>query len=148
MEKEVVNCINKILVTGIDVREALRSVHCQLKKVLESERMIVILLGEENKGFRYFDFENGKSAKEWVLDVIPSEETSWKKVFETGLPVVASEISKDDSWFYRKLFLGGMMSSLFFPLIYEGKVIGTLNFGSKRPSHFSEDHIHFLERVE
>jgi len=147
MEKEVVNCINKILVTGIDVREALRSVHCQLKKVLESERMIVILLGEENKGFRYFDFENGKSEKEWVLDVIPSEETSWKKVFETGLPVVVPEISKDDSWIYRKLFQGGMKSSLFFPLIYEGKVIGTLNFGSKRPSHFSEDHIHFLERV-
>ena len=147
MEKEVVNCINKILVTGIDVREALRSVHCQLKKVLESERMIVILLGEENKGFRYFDFENGKNAKEWVLDVIPSEETPWKKVFETGLPVVVPEISKDDSWIYRKFFQGGMKSSLFFPLIYEGRVIGTLNLGSKRPNHFSQDHIHFLERV-
>jgi len=41
----------------------------------------------------------------------------------------------------------GIRSSLVFPLEYKGKIIGTMNFGSKEINHFSDHHVNFLASV-
>ena len=63
MEKEIVNNVNKILASSLDMKELIKAVHSELKKVLDSERMSIALFNEEGKGFRYFALERDYDAE-------------------------------------------------------------------------------------
>jgi PAS domain S-box-containing protein len=148
MEKEVVNNINKILASSLEVRRVIKAVHSELKKVFDSERMTITLLNEGGGGFQYFALEKDYEAKELSGGVIyPKEGTSLEKATGTGLPVIVSDTGKGDSWLDQKLLKEGIRSSLVFPLEYKGKVIGTMNFGSKETDHFSDHHVNFLHSI-
>jgi PAS domain S-box-containing protein len=148
IEKEVASNINKILASSLDVRQVIKAVHSELKKVFDSERMTITLLNEEREGFQYFALEKDYDAKELVGGVIyPKEGTPFAKATETGLPAIVPDTKKSDSWVDQKVLKEGIRSSLVYPLEYKGKIIGTMNFGSSEASHFSEDHVHFLRSI-
>ncbi len=147
-EKEVVNNINRILASSLEVRGVTKAVHSEIKKVFDSDRMTITLLDEREEGFRYFALEKDDDTKALTGGVLyPKEGTSLATVTETGLPVVVSSTEESDSWLNQKLLEEGIRSSLFFPLEYKGKIIGTMNFGSKEINHFSNHHAHFLRSV-
>ena len=123
IEKEVVNSINKILASSLDVRQMIKTVHSEFKKVFDSERMTITLLDEGGEGFQYFALEKDDKAKELVGGVIyPKEGTTLAKAIESGLPVIVPDTEKSDSWVDQKLLKEGIHSSLVFPLEYKGKV--------------------------
>ena len=148
MEKEVINNINKILASSLEVRGVVKAVHSELKKVFDSERMTITLLDEGGEGFQYFALEKDYEAKELTGGVIyPKEGTPFAKARESGLPVMVPDTGKSDSWVDQKLLKEGIRSSLVFPLEYKGKVIGTMNFGNKKPNYFSDHHVNFLHSI-
>jgi len=148
MEKEVVNNINKILASSLNVREVIKAVHSELKKVINSERMTITLLDEKGEGFRYFALEKDYEAKEFSGGVIyPKEGTPFAQAVDTGQPVIIQDTENSDSWVNQKLRKEGIRSSLVYPLEYKGKVFGTLNFGSREPNNFSDQHINFLRSI-
>jgi len=148
MEKEVVNNIGRILASSLDVRKVTKAVHSELKRVLDCQRMTITLFDEGGDGFRYFVLEKDYDAKELVDGVIyPQKGTPFEKAIETRQPVVISDTAESDSWINQKLYKEGIRSSLVIPLEYKGKVIGTMNFGSKEVGLFSEKHIHFLNQI-
>jgi PAS domain S-box-containing protein len=147
-EKEVLNSINKIIASSLDVREVIKAVHSELKKVLGSERITITLLDEGRDKFRYFALEKDDETQELVsLEGYPKEGTPFAEAVERGQPILISDTSQRDSWIDRRLFEEGIRSSLVFPLKYQGKMMGTINFGSRKIGHFSEDHIRFLKEV-
>jgi len=148
MEKEVVNNINKILASSLNVREVIKAVHSELKKVINSERMTITLLDERGEGFRYFALETDYEGKELSGGITyPKEGTPFAQAVDTGQPVIVQNTEKNDSWVNQKLLNEGIRSSLVYPLEYKGKVFGTLNFGSKDPYNFSDQHINFLRSI-
>jgi len=148
VEKEVINNINRILASSLDMRQVIRSVHSEMKRVLNSERMTVTLWDEGGKGFRYFALEKEGDVDRRVADALfPSEGTPFEQVVATGQPVMVPDTEKSDAWVNQALWKEGIRSSLVFPLEYKGRVIGTINFGSREKSHFSEDHVRFLYQV-
>jgi PAS domain S-box-containing protein len=148
MEKEVVNNVNKILASHLDVRKVIRAIHSELKRVLDSERMTITLLEGQGMGFRYFASEKEDSVQELIDEEIhPRDGTPFSRALETGQPVVIRDTEETDSWINQRLFQEGIRSSLVFPLEYKGRIMGTVNFGSKNPNHFSEDHVRFLQQL-
>lgn len=148
MEKEVVNNINKILASSLDVRDVIRAVKTELKRIISADRMTLTLLDEKGEGFRYFALEKDYEAQELIVGVTyPKEGTPLTKVTETGQPVIVSDTEKSDSWVDQKLLKEGIRSSLVFPLEYKGKVIGTINFGSKEANYYSDYHVKFLHSI-
>jgi PAS domain S-box-containing protein len=148
MEKEVVNNLNTILASNLDVRKVIRAIHAELKRVLESDRMTITLLESQGIGFRYFALEKEDDAQEMMDEEIhPNDGTPFSKVMETGQPILLSDTGESDSWIDRKLFREGIRSSLVFPLEYKERIIGTINFGSRKPGHFSDDHVRFVQQV-
>jgi PAS domain S-box-containing protein len=148
MEKEVVNNINKILASNLDVRKVIKAIHAELKRVLESDRMTITLVEGQGIGFRYFALEKEEVAQEMMDEEIhPKDGTPFSKVMETGQPILVSDTEESDNWIDRKLFREGIRSSLVFPLEYKERIIGTINFGSRKPGHFSEDHVRFLKQL-
>jgi PAS domain S-box-containing protein len=77
----------------------------------------------------------------------PKEETPIVKAVETGQPIVVEDIFGSESWFEQRLFQEGIRSSLVYPLEYQGKIIGTLNFDSKDVYCFSEKDLHFIGQI-
>ena len=147
MEKEVINNVNKILASSLDIKELIKAVHAALNRVMDSERMSITLFDENGEGFRIFALEK-YYAKEWIKGVVyPQKGTNLKRVAETGLPIINMDTAESDSWTSKKLLREGIRSSLLFPLQYKGKIIGTMNFNSKEVNHFSENHFDFLSPI-
>ncbi len=148
MEKEVVNNINEILASSLDVRQVMQAVHSELKKVLNTERMTITLLLEKGEWYRFFSFKEDFEAKEMIGPVTyPIEGTPIQQVVDTRIPVIITDSAKIDSWFYQRLLKEGIRSSLVFPLEYKGRIIGTMNLSSREPHHFSEDQFNFLNQI-
>jgi PAS domain S-box-containing protein len=148
IEKEVVNNINKILASSPDVGREMNGVHAELRRVLDSEKMTITLFDNEKEGFQYFGLGEEGEIEGFGKDMVfPKKGTVSGKVIDSGLPVIVKDIAECDAWIDHKLLLAGMRSSLVFPLEYKGKVLGTINFGSKKTHHFSERHFPFLAQV-
>jgi PAS domain S-box-containing protein len=147
MEKEVVNNINKILASSLDVRQVMKAVHSELKRVLDSERMTIVLF-DETGGFGYFVLQKDYEAGELGARVIyPKKGTPFEKVIDTGLPLLVPDTAKSDFWIDQKVAQEGILSVLVFPLEYKGRIIGAINFGSKESNHFSDHHVTFLRSI-
>jgi PAS domain S-box-containing protein len=147
IEKDVVNNVNKILASSLDVKQVVRAVHAELKRVLDCERMTVTLFDEEGKGFHYLALANHCEPSESIAGAgYPQKGTHFEKVVETGLPVIIVNTAESDSWVAQKLLKEGIRSCLLFPLEYKGRVIGTLNFGSGKTNHFSEGQFGLLQQ--
>jgi PAS domain S-box-containing protein len=147
-EKEVVNSINRILTSSLDLRENLKDIHSELKRVLDSERMSIALFDEAREGFRFFSMEKDYDAGQLVGNVFYSRKgTHFERVTETGLPVII-DTTKCDSWIGQKLLEEEeIRSSLVFPLEYKGKIIGAMNFGSRKTNHFSQAQFNLLRQI-
>jgi PAS domain S-box-containing protein len=147
IEKEIVNNIDKILASSLDLRQVMKAVHSELKRVLDSERMTIVLF-DETGGFRYLVQEEGDETKELVGHAIyPRKGTPFEKVIETGLPFIVPDTGKSDFWIDQKAARTGTLSVLVFPLEYKGRTIGAMNFGSKESHHFSDPHIRLLHSI-
>ena len=147
IEREVVNNINKILASSPDTKELIKAVHAELKRVLDSERMSIVLFDEEGEGFQYFALEKDYDAEALVQGVLyPQKGSDFERVVETGCPVIHDNV-ESSSWVGKKMLEEGIRSSLIFPLEYKGKIIGTMNFGSRKANHFSEDQFNLLRQI-
>ena len=148
MEKEVVNQVNRILASSLDLKLGIRSVYAELKKIWDCERMTIALFEEDGKGFRYFALEKDYEAGELVSDVLyPMQGTHFERIAKSGEPEIIDN-AEGDSWVGQKLLEEeGIRSALLFPLEYKGRIIGTVNFGSAKPKHFSEDQFNLLRQI-
>ena len=147
MEEEIVNNVNKILASSLDIKEVIKAVHAELKRVLDSERMSIVLFDEEGEGFRYFALEKDYDAEALVEGVLyPQKGSDFERVVETGCPVIHDNV-ESSSWVGKKMLEEGIRSSLIFPLEYKGEIIGTINFGSRKANHFSEGLFGLLRQI-
>jgi len=145
IEQEVVNSVNKILASSLDVRGVITAVKTELKRIIPVDRMTITLSDKQGEGLRYFADDEAEELTGGVI--YPKKGTAFEKVVETGHPVMIPDTEKSDSWLDQKLLKEGIRSSLVFPLEYKGKIIGTMNFGSKEINHFSDHHVNFLASV-
>jgi PAS domain S-box-containing protein len=147
-EKEIVNNINKIIASSLDVRDVFKAVHSELNKIFRSERMTVVLLNEDYQGLQFFVLDKDCETKELMEGVTyPLKGTPSAEVAQTGLPVIISNLEESDYWSSKTLLKEGIRSILVFPLKYKGKIIGTVNLGSFETDHFSEKQFNVLQQV-
>ncbi len=147
-EKEVVNNINKILASSLDMKDVIKAVKTELERIIPVDRMAITLLDEQRKGLRYFVLGKGFESGELMGGIIyPKKGTPLEDIVETGHPVMIPDTAKSESWSDQKLSKEGIRSSLVFPLEYKGKIIGTMDLGSKQINYFSDDHITFLKSI-
>jgi len=146
-EREVVNNINKILASSLDVRQVVKAVHSELKRVLDSERMTIVLFDDKG-GFKYSAIEKGDEATALIAHVIyPREGTPFENMTDAGLPLLVPDTTKSNDWIDQKVLKEGILSILIFPLEYKGKIFGAMNFESKESNHFTDHHIQFLRSI-
>ena len=151
-EPEIVHTIHAILASNPDVKEAVRQIVEELKKNFDVEFVTITLMDEKGGGPCHFpagkdSLSVGMGDGEGYEARGDATGTSFEKVVKSGLPLILSSLQEEPPWFYPNRCENGIQASLFFPLEYGGRVIGTLNLGSSSPGYFTVRHLHLLHRI-
>jgi PAS domain S-box-containing protein len=147
-EKDIMNNINKILASNLDIREVYKSFSEELNKVIDFDRMSITLLDEKRDEFLIFavskDYNGSKLEKGMHYS---KHGTLAGKVVENGKVYMVSDTSQGSFSTDPILFKEGIKSRLSFPLICKGEIIGSLNFGSKNVNNYSENHVEIINKI-
>ena len=141
--------ILQIIASSLDIRQVYNLISLQLKKVIEFDRMSMTVLDEMGegtvetfvltKGYRDTELKEGTH--------YPLSGSILEKLIRTRAPVLVDDTLTPVVETDRILLREGIRSRLSFPLEYKGQIIGSLNFGSKRPGSFKESHSRLLNHI-
>lgn len=147
-EKDIMNNINKILASNLDIREVYKSFSEELNKVIDFDRMSITLLDEKreellifavSKDYRGSRLEEGMHYSKYG--------TLAGKVVEDGEVYMVNDTSRGRFSTDPILFKEGIKSRLSFPLVCKGEIIGSLNFGSNNVHNYSENHVDIINKI-
>ncbi|HHT9146014.1 MAG TPA: GAF domain-containing sensor histidine kinase [Candidatus Wunengus sp. YC61] len=147
-KKEILLNINRIIFSSLDIREVYQTMSNELLKVIDFDRLSVTLITENNNLYETFvlskDYEYTE-LKEGVQ--YPMEGSLMKRVVQFRQPVIVEDTSKGRFLTDPVLYKEGIHSRLGYPLEHKGRVIGSVNFGSKRKDYYSKKHITFFSQI-
>ena len=141
--------LNNTLAPHLDLRELLRAVSSNVRRVMRCDYTSVILPEPDGATLRIyaraFPEELAAHAEELV---VPRAGTPAGIVLETGKPVTLDSegLSRFDTAINPTLSLG-LKSGCFLPLAARDRVIGTLNLGRFPDRAFTQDDVDFLSQV-
>ncbi len=145
---DVVNVVNNILVSGSDLKQAIKGIYTELKRHLGVDWMILALPNKDENRFRLILSETPGEGQELVKNGNAGElELLCEKAAETGLPIVLPEAPGDDSLMNHIMIHPGTKSILVFPLKQHEKVSSILQLGSRQSNFFSESHLSALRQL-
>src|SRR5262245_51563704 len=139
--------VNNVLVTCLDRESLLEAIAGALRGVIPYDRMALVLADPVEGGFKVLAVKSplppppGTSfPKTW-----PRQGSRCGFIAESGLPLLTPDL-RDDSRFaeHGALLREGLLSALSVPLRFQGKVIGTLNVGSREVGLYDEHHSELL----
>jgi len=141
--------ILQIIASSLDIRRVYNLISLELKKVIEFDRMSMTVLDEMGegtvetfvltKGYRHTELKEGTH--------YPLSGSLLEKLMHTRAPVLVDDTLTPVVETDRVLLREGIRSRFSFPLEYKGQIIGSLNFGSKRPGSFKESHARLLNHI-
>ncbi len=147
-EKDIITNINKILASSLELKEVYKAVSLELGKLIDFDRTSITLLLGEKSVLEYIVFTKNSEPSQLCEGVVfPREGSATEIVVGTGKPIIVPDTSKGKLATDNILYSDGIRSRLNFPLQYKGRVIGALNFGSKRLNNFSLEHAELLMQV-
>ena len=141
-EKDIVNNINKILASKLDIREVFKSLTAELNQVIDFDRMSVTLLDDKREEFLIFAVSKDYDRSGLEEGMHYSKYgTLAGKVVDDGEVYMVNDTSRGAFSTDPILYKEGIKSRMAFPLIYKGETIGSVNFGSRKVNNFSENQL-------
>lgn len=148
-ESQVVNNINKIIASSLDIRDVYKAICNELSKVIGFDRLSITILDERMDKLVTFalarDYGLTKIEKGSQYPLAGS--LAGKIIMESKEPVIVYD-TRDGNYHTDKiLFKEGIRSRLLYPLKYKNRIVGTINFGSKKPKYFSENQFGVIGQI-
>jgi formate hydrogenlyase transcriptional activator len=142
--------LNNNIVSNLDLRETLRAISTNVRRVMQCDYTSVALREPGDKDAlrvyaRHFSQPDASQEEEIV---IPLEGTISGEVVKTGKAMLVDD--KDFSRFAPRtnlLVAAGLKSGCFLPLISHNQTLGTLNVGKVQERAFSAEDLEFLRQV-
>jgi formate hydrogenlyase transcriptional activator len=142
--------LNNNIVSILDLRELLRAISTNVRRVLQCDYTSVTLRepGDERRlrvYARHFSQPDSDHDEEIV---IPAEGTISGEVVDSGRAMLLD--GKDLSRFAPRsnpLIAAGLKSACFLPLVSHNRALGTLNVGKMQANAFSAEDLEFLRQV-
>lgn len=147
-EKDIMNNINKLLASRLDIREVFKSLSEELNNVIDFDRMSITLLDEKREEFLIFAVSKDYNVSKLEEGVHYSKYgTLAGKVVDDGEIYMVNDTSQGAFSTDPILFKAGIKSRLAFPLICKGEITGSVNFGSRKVNNFSENQFDFINKI-
>jgi formate hydrogenlyase transcriptional activator len=141
--------LNNTLSPNLDLRELLRAVSSNVRRVMRCDYTSVILPEPDGETLRIYARDLCELPEPMAEElVVPRAGTPAGIVLETGKALVldAEDLGRFDPKINPTLALG-LKSACFLPLIARQRVLGTLNVGRFPERAFTQDDVDFLRKV-
>jgi formate hydrogenlyase transcriptional activator len=134
------------VVSNLDLRDVLREISANIRRVMECDGVGVDLPSPVDKKLRLYalDFPDNPGIIEEGFEPPADEKASALLVFQSGQPVILSkgQIEQEPS-----MPGFGIQSLAHVPMIGRAGIVGVLSLGSWREHAFSEDDLAFLSQI-
>lgn len=147
-QKEIIDNVNNILSTCSETEEIYRKICDELHKLINWDRVSIAIFEEASGIVTAFVLTKG-----YKTTIFPEKRNySYKgsileRIINTGEPVIIED-TKDgvlatDNIHFRE----GTRSRLAYPLKFKGKIVGCINFSSKKVCNFSKEQFQILSQI-
>jgi formate hydrogenlyase transcriptional activator len=141
--------INNAIITNLTQQALLHSISETLSTVISFDRCAITLYQPERGTFRFLAVEGDLLSDYFRAGLEHShDETCVGWVFDHQRPLVRRELEKEAQYANeRRLITEGIQSMCAFPLVFQGKCIGTLSLVSREKDRYSDEDAVFLQEV-
>lgn len=147
-EKDIMNNINKLLASNLDIRKVYKSLSEELNKVIDFDRMSITLLDEKREELLIFAVSKDYNVSKLEEGIHYSKYgTLAGKVVDDGEIFMVNDTSRGSFSTDPIMFKAGIKSRLAFPLVCRSEITGSVNFGSKKVNNFSENQFDFINKI-
>jgi formate hydrogenlyase transcriptional activator len=141
--------INNAIITNLTQQALLHSISEALHRVISFDRCAITLYQPERDTFRFLAVEGDLRSDYFRAGLEDSHaETCVGWVFDHQRPLVRRDLEKEAQYANeRRLVAEGIQSMCAFPLVFQGKCIGTLSLVSRERDRYSDEDAVFLQEV-
>jgi formate hydrogenlyase transcriptional activator len=141
--------INNAIITNLTQQALLHSISEVLHRVISFDRCAITIYQPERDTFRFLAVEGDLLSDYFRAGLEDSRsETSASWVFEHQRPLVRRDLEKEGQYANEhRLVAEGIQSMCAFPLVLQGKCIGTLSLVSRARDRYSDEDAEFLQEV-
>jgi formate hydrogenlyase transcriptional activator len=141
--------INNAIITNLTQQALLHSISETLHTVISFDRCAITLYQPERDTFRFLAVEGDLLSDYFRAGLEDSRsETCAGWVFDHLRPLVRRDLEKEAQYANeRRLVTEGIQSMCAFPLVFQGKCIGTLSLVSRQRDRYSDEDGEFLQEV-
>jgi formate hydrogenlyase transcriptional activator len=141
--------INNAIITNLTQQALLHSISEALHTVISFDRCAITLYQPERDTFRFLAVEGDLLSDYFRAGLEDShDETCVGWVFDHQRPLVRRDLEKEAQYANeRRLVAEGIQSMCAFPLVFQGKCIGTLSLVSRERDRYSDEDAVFLQEV-
>jgi formate hydrogenlyase transcriptional activator len=140
--------INNAIITNLTQQALLHSISEALRTVISFDRCAITLYQPERDTFRFLAVEGQLSDYFRAGLEDRRNETCAGWVFDHQRPLLRRDLEKEAQYANeRRLVAEGIQSMCAFPLVFQGKCIGTLSLVSRERDRYSDEDAVFLREV-
>ena len=150
LENEVIGNINKILVSNLNLNEVDKFIFDELSKLMEWDRVSVVLLENKSDVVINFAITRTKGALSKAMPVksnYPLIGSILEKVLTTGQAVIIGDTSLGEADTDKIYAKDGLKSRMAYPLKYKDSIMGSINFGCAKVNYYEKKHTKLLEKL-
>jgi signal transduction histidine kinase len=127
----------KTIHTGQTIQRVFQSLAVEASSLIQFDRASITLFREDTREVQVFALDEKTESDLRVGSSVPAENTVTAWVVDSGQPLVLPDITRESRFvIYPEMVRSGYRSVLCYPLMIEGKTIGTLNFTSRTPNQY------------
>jgi PAS domain S-box-containing protein len=141
-----INQIANVINSSLEAGRLYESLVGELQKLVEFDYASVALLGEDGRSFDGRQLYPEEQMGPGHTFVLRSPESYAARVAERRSCLLVRDLAEADSAFADE-FPRSIRSCLCVPLFATGRIIGTLNLGSRMVGQFTESHVETLEQM-
>jgi PAS domain S-box-containing protein len=141
--------INNAVITNLDQETLLHSISDALHSVISFDRCAITIYQPERDTFLFLAVEGDLHSDYFRAGLEDSrDQTCAGWVFDHQRPLLRHDLKKEGQYANeRRLVAEGIQSMCAFPLVFQGKCIGTLSLVSRERDRYSDEDAVFLQEV-
>ena len=132
-----INNLSRFILSEVDINRVFQKFAEELKKYIPFDRLSIGII--EGKDIKYVAVSEVIKTGRIEGTKVPLSYTASSKVIKTGKSLIRKDIAKDKIFpLDETKLIEGIRSAMHIPLIFRGKIWGTLNFSSTKPNAYGE----------
>jgi len=141
--------VNNAIITNLTEQTLLHSISEALHRVISFDRCAITIYQPERDTFRFLAVEGDLPSDYFRAGLEDRRnDTSAGWVFDHQQPLLRHDLEKEGQYANeRRLVAEGIQSMCAFPLVFQGKCIGTLSLVSRERDRYSDEDAVFLQEV-